>query len=318
MDVSAADAARAAAAAGEADAARLASEASPPPAQPTAATAPPSPPTPPHAAPAALASAALATPPATQPAASPSPSSPPLLPPLPPPPAAATSLASPRAIVLVTGGSGLVGRGIRAVVEEAIAAGASAPSPLWPSSTDFVFVGSRDADLRDAAATRALFARVRPTHVVHAAATVGGLFKNLRAPVELGRDNVLMADSVMEASRAHGCKLITFLSTCIFPDKVAYPITEAALHEGPPHPSNAAYAHAKRFADVMARAYRAEYGCRFSSVVPTNVYGPHDNFNLSDAHGAYRRSLRRAAPAAPRARSAARLPARPPARPRKP
>jgi len=206
--------------------------------------------------------------------------------------------ALPRTVVLVTGGSGLVGRGIRAVVEEAAAAAAAAaaatasggaaapaPPPLWPAEgTDFVFVGSRDADLRDAAATRALFERVRPTHVVHAAAAVGGLFKNLRCPVELGRENVLMNDAVMEASRALGCKLILFLSTCIFPDRVAYPITEAALHEGPPHASNAAYAHAKRFAEVMARAYRAEYGCRFSCVVPTNVYGPHDNFGLEDAH----------------------------------
>ena len=202
------------------------------------------------------------------------------------------------AVVLVTGGTGLVGSAIQEVVREAIAgsvggvggdsaaaaAAAATAAPLWPATASFVFVGSRNADLRDGAATRALFARVRPTHVVHAAATVGGLFKNLRSPVDLGRDNMLMSDSVMEAARAHGCVLISFLSTCIFPDKVSYPIDETMLHEGPPHASNAAYAHAKRFSDVMARAYRAQHGCRFSSVVPTNIYGAHDNFNLEDAH----------------------------------
>jgi GDP-L-fucose synthase len=186
-----------------------------------------------------------------------------------------------RTVVLVTGGRGLVGSAVRAVVEEAQSAGGSL---LWPAAAEFVFASSADADLRDSTATRALFARVRPTHVLHTAGAVGGLFRNMREPVDLGRENILINDSVMESSRTHGCKLITFLSTCIFPDKTSYPIDETMLHDGPPHSSNAAYAHAKRFAEVMTRAYREQHGCRFSCVVPTNIYGPHDNFELANAH----------------------------------
>ena len=175
-------------------------------------------------------------------------------------------------VVLVTGGSGLVGSAIAEV----------APAS-WPGAS-FVFARSRDADLTDRTATFALFARVRPSHVVHCAARVGGLFKNMRSPVEMGRENALMNDNVMEACRAHACVLVSFLSTCIFPDRTAYPIDESMVHDGPPHPSNAAYAHAKRFSDVMSRAYRFEYGLKFSSVIPTNIYGLHDNFHLDDAH----------------------------------
>jgi len=93
-------------------------------------------------------------------------------------------------------------------------------------------------------------------------------------------------------------KVVSCLSTCIFPDKTTYPINEAMLHDGPPHPSNAAYAHAKRMLDVankyylpilctrtiaktLARAYNQRYGCNFTAVIPTNIYGPYDNFGES-------------------------------------
>ena len=74
------------------------------------------------------------------------------------------------------------------------------------------------------------------------------------------------------------------LSTCIFPDKTTYPIDETMVHDGPPHRSNEGYAYAKRMIDVMNRCYRDEYGCNFTAVIPTNVYGPHDNFNIEDGH----------------------------------
>ena len=70
------------------------------------------------------------------------------------------------------------------------------------------------------------------------------------------------------------------LSTCIFPDKTTYPINETMLHDGPPHPSNEGYAYAKRLIDTMNRAYAEEYGCNFTSIIPTNIYGPHDNFSI--------------------------------------
>lgn len=79
-------------------------------------------------------------------------------------------------------------------------------------------------------------------------------------------------------------KLVSCLSTCIFPDKTSYPIDETMIHNGPPHYSNEAYAYAKRMIDVQNRIYNSEYGCKFTSVIPTNVYGPNDNYHLDDSH----------------------------------
>jgi len=79
-------------------------------------------------------------------------------------------------------------------------------------------------------------------------------------------------------------KLVSFLSTCIFPDDTNYPIDETMLHNGPPHPSNEGYAYAKRLIDTMNRAYAEEYGCNFTSIIPTNIYGPYDNFSIQNGH----------------------------------
>ncbi len=106
-----------------------------------------------------------------------------------------------------------------------------------------------------------------------------------RAQVEFFRDNMAMNDNVMECCRVYKVeKLVSCLSTCIFPDKTTYPIDESMIHLGPPHASNEGYAYAKRMLEVMNRLYREEYGCNFTSIIPTNVYGPHDNFSIADGH----------------------------------
>jgi GDP-L-fucose synthase len=79
-------------------------------------------------------------------------------------------------------------------------------------------------------------------------------------------------------------KVVSFLSTCIFPDKVKYPLTEDKMHKGEPHPSNYGYAYAKRMLEVQSRAYADQYGMKCVCVIPTNIYGPHDNFNLESSH----------------------------------
>jgi GDP-L-fucose synthase len=185
-------------------------------------------------------------------------------------------MAAPPRVILVTGGSGLFGTAVREY-----ARAHALPGESW------VFASSSDADLRDAAATMALFARVAPTHVLHLAAFVGGLFSNMTRRVEFLRYNILMQDNVFEASRAHGVtKCVSCLSTCIFPAATPYPIDESMIHAGPPHPSNAPYAHAKRLVDVANRAYRDQFpdGCKFTAIIPTNVYGEHDNFSIADGH----------------------------------
>ena len=103
--------------------------------------------------------------------------------------------------------------------------------------------------------------------------------------VEFYRENVLINDNIMELCRINKVqKLVSFLSTCIFPDKTSYPIDETMLHDGPPHSSNEGYALAKRLIDTMNRAYAEEYGCNFTSIIPTNIYGPHDNFSIQNGH----------------------------------
>ena len=92
-------------------------------------------------------------------------------------------------------------------------------------------------------------------------------------------------DNVMECCRIYKVqKLVSCLSTCIFPDKTTYPIDETMIHDGAPHLSNEGYAYAKRMIDVMNRCYKDEYGCNFTSVIPTNIYGPHDNYSIQGGH----------------------------------
>jgi GDP-L-fucose synthase len=177
--------------------------------------------------------------------------------------------------VLVTGGSGLVGQGIKTYVEGA----GKKEGETW------IFLSSKDGDIRDRKATEAIFEKHKPTHVIHLAAKVGGLFANMAQKVEFFRENILINDNIMECSRIYKVeKLVSMLSTCIFPDKTTYPINETMLHDGPPHPSNEGYAYAKRLIDTMNRAYKEEYGCNFTSIIPTNIYGPHDNFSIQNGH----------------------------------
>ncbi|KAI5929527.1 GDP-L-fucose synthase [Manis javanica] len=177
--------------------------------------------------------------------------------------------------ILVTGGSGLVGRAIQKVVAD----GARLPGEDW------VFVSSKDADLTDTAQTRALFEKVQPTHVIHLAAMVGGLFQNIKYNLDFWRKNVQINDNVLQSAFEVGVqKVVSCLSTCIFPDKTTYPIDETMIHNGPPHSSNFGYSYAKRMIDVQNRAYFQQHGCAFTAVIPTNVFGPHDNFNIEDGH----------------------------------
>ncbi len=147
-------------------------------------------------------------------------------------------------------------------------------------------MSSRDGDLRSPIETDALFSWHRPTHVIHLAALVGGLFRNLHHNVEFWNDNVAINTNVLECCHRYGVKkLVSCLSTCIFPDRVErYPIDETMLHAGPPHASNEGYSYAKRMLEMASRCYRRQYGSNFVTVIPTNVYGPHDNFHLEHSH----------------------------------
>nr|XP_034828755.1 GDP-L-fucose synthase [Maniola hyperantus] len=180
-------------------------------------------------------------------------------------------------IILVTGGSGLVGQAIKTVMDE--------EKKLGSNCETWIFCGSKDGDLRDRAQTEALFDKYKPTHVVHLAAMVGGLFHNMTHNLDFFRENMAINDNVLNVSHKHNVKkVVSCLSTCIFPDKVTYPIDETMIHNGPPHTSNYGYSYAKRMIDILNRGYSEQHGRTFTSVVPCNVFGPHDNFSLESSH----------------------------------
>merc|ERR1712117_2162 len=179
-----------------------------------------------------------------------------------------------RKVILVTGGTGLGGRGIQPVIEKDKKAG-----------EEWVFLSSKDANLLSEEDTNAVFEKYKPTHVIHLAALVGGLFANMSSNADFFRSNMKMNDNILEASKKMNVKkLVSCLSTCIFPDKTTYPIDETMVHNGPPHPSNFGYSYAKRMIDVQIKSYNEQFGCMFTSVVPCNVFGPHDNFNVLKGH----------------------------------
>uniref|UniRef100_A0A3P8X833 GDP-L-fucose synthase n=2 Tax=Esox lucius TaxID=8010 RepID=A0A3P8X833_ESOLU len=179
--------------------------------------------------------------------------------------------------VLVTGGTGLVGRAIQHVVRE---------ERGIREGEEWIFLSSTDANLMDAGETREVFQKHQPTHVIHLAAMVGGLFKNMRANLDFWRNNIYINDNVLQAAHeVDAVRVVSCLSTCIFPDKTTYPIDETMIHNGPPHKSNFGYSYAKRMLDVYNRAYHdQERGRFYTAVIPTNVFGPHDNFNIKDGH----------------------------------
>jgi len=185
---------------------------------------------------------------------------------------------SPQYRIIITGATGLVGSAVMAL------------SPLFEGMVEMIPISSTDANLTDYTATLSMLkfhSECGPIHgIIHLAARVGGLFRNLNEPVEMMQDNLLMNVNILKA--AHECDIrdvLMCLSTCIFPNEIdEYPITAADLHHGPPHPSNEGYSYAKRMCDVLTRAYQKQYGRRYFCVVPTNVYGPNDNFDLADAH----------------------------------
>lgn len=121
--------------------------------------------------------------------------------------------------------------------------------------------------------------------IIHCAAKVGGVGGNMKYKGEFFYDNIMINTNVIESARKHGVKkLVAFLSTCVFPNDVEYPLTESKIHLGAPHFSNDAYAYAKRMAEVQIRAYREQYGLNYTSVIPTNIYGPNDNFDIENGH----------------------------------
>ena len=140
-------------------------------------------------------------------------------------------------------------------------------------------------ELRDQAAVNYWFRANRPEFVFLVAGTVGGIVANSTRPGEFLYDNMFIHGTVLEASRQYGVEKVLYLgSSCIYPRDCSQPITEEQLLTGPLEPTNEAYALAKITGIKLCDAYRQQYGCNFVSAMPTNLYGPNDNFDLTSGH----------------------------------
>jgi GDP-L-fucose synthase len=142
-----------------------------------------------------------------------------------------------------------------------------------------------ELDLRDQAAVDAWFDAQRPAYVIHAAGTVGGIHANNTRPADFLYDNLMIHATVLHAScRANVQKLLYLGSSCIYPRDCPQPMKEEYLLTGPLEKTNEAYAVAKIAGLKSCEAYRRQYGCNFISAMPTNLYGPNDNFDLDSSH----------------------------------
>ena len=140
-------------------------------------------------------------------------------------------------------------------------------------------------DLRDQGAVNTWFEQNRPDYVFLVAGTVGGILANSTRPAEFIYDNLMIHGTVVEAShRVNVTKLLYLGSSCIYPRHATQPITEEQLLTGPLEPTNEWYAIAKIAGIKLCQAYRRQYGSDFISAMPTNLYGPEDNFDLSSSH----------------------------------
>jgi GDP-L-fucose synthase len=174
--------------------------------------------------------------------------------------------------IWLTGHRGLVGS---AIVRRLEAAGFS----------NLVTATRTQLDLRDPKAVREWVAEFRPRYVIQAAGKVGGILANSRSPADFLHDNILIHTTVLRAAWEFRVDKLLYLgSSCIYPRDCPQPIREDYLLTGPLEETNFGYAIAKISGLLACQAYRRQHGCRFISTMPTNLYGPHDNFDLQSSH----------------------------------
>jgi GDP-L-fucose synthase len=174
--------------------------------------------------------------------------------------------------IFIAGHNGLVGSAIKRKLEA-------------EGYTNLLIRNSNELDLRNQAAVNDLFAGERPAHVFLAAAKVGGIMANNNLRAEFIYSNMIIEANVMHAAWMHGTAKLLFLgSSCIYPKLAPQPLKEEYLLTGPLEPTNEPYAIAKIAGIKFCDAYRSQYGCNFISIMPTNLYGPNDNYDLQTSH----------------------------------
>lgn len=171
--------------------------------------------------------------------------------------------------ILITGGSGLLGNAFKKLL----------PNALYPTS--------EEVNLRSIANITRYINKHKPETIIHLAAKVGGVKANTDSVSDFYQFNSEINNNIFYCSTLFKIpKVVSCLSTCTYPKEeyIEYPLTEDQLHLGPPHDSNFGYAYAKRMIDVQTRAARKQHGVNYISVIPNNLYGWHDNFDLDTGH----------------------------------
>jgi len=178
--------------------------------------------------------------------------------------------------IVITGGTGMVGKCIKEYIEK---------SPYNPQ-IKATFLSSRDLDLTKRNDVLEYFKNNDHEYIIHLAANVGGLYKNMAGNIEMFGSNIKINENVLEACHLNNINRGIFcLSSCIYPANPGkFPMDETMIHEGPPHSSNEGYAYAKRMLEMQCRHYNNSFNREYICVVPVNLYGPYDNFNLRDGH----------------------------------
>ncbi len=153
------------------------------------------------------------------------------------------------------------------------------------TDNQLILVGSSDADLKNRKETENLIAKNHPDAIIHLAAKVGGVKGNSDFVADFFHENILINTNVLNSARQFRVpKVVSLLSTCIYPDNPTYPLTEEQIHNGEPHQSNFGYAYAKRMLEIHSRAIKIQYGLNYITAVPNNIYGMRDNFDLEGGH----------------------------------
>lgn len=180
--------------------------------------------------------------------------------------------------ILITGGTGLVGNGIQYILNK--------EDHNNQANEQWIFVGSKDANLTKIKEVNKLFNRYKPTHVIHLAAMVGGLYANMAQNLNFFRINMLINDNVLKCARDFKVKKVfSCLSTCIFSVNDEYPFTEKSSTTGCLDSSNEGYSWSKRMILILNKLYNeSQDHCVFTSFIPCNIFGPHDNFKPGESH----------------------------------
>ncbi len=170
--------------------------------------------------------------------------------------------------ILITGGTGLVGSSFKNIGTD---------NKLFYIGSEYDLTKKRESD-------RMLY-EYSPDAVIHLAAKVGGVKGNIDMMYDFYTDNIKINTNVIDSCKELGVKkVISLLSTCIYPNNVKYPLTENQIHNGEPHDSNFGYAYSKRMLEVHCRAARKQHNLNYITAIPNNIYGPNDNFNLETGH----------------------------------